>query len=80
MYRVNLLLMTHTKQSLIKKIVAKRMQEIVDSIPAKEYNNTLEQMYSAYSSKSKDEIVLLYNTKLDKPTDQVTVDEVSDLI
>jgi|TARA_B100001094_G_scaffold292746_1_gene312169 hypothetical protein len=72
--------MTHTKQSLIKKIVAKRMQEIVDSIPAKEYNNTLEQMYSAYSSKSKDEIVLLYNTKLDKPTDQVTVDEVSDLL
>ena len=44
--------MTHTKQSLIKKIVAKRMQEIVDSIPAKEYNNTLEQLYSALSSKS----------------------------
>ena len=80
MYRVKLLLMTHTKQSLIKKIVAKRMQEIVDSIPAKEYNNTLEQMYSAYSSKSKDEIVLLYNTKITSTADQVTVEQVSDLI
>ena len=72
--------MTHTKQALIKKIVAKRMQEIVDSIPAKDYNNTLEQMYSAYSSKSKDEIVLLYNTKITSTADQVTVEQVSDLI
>ena len=72
--------MTHTKKDLIKKIVAKRMQEIVDSIPAKDYNNTLEQMYSAYSSKSKDEIVLLYNTKITSTADQVTVEQVSDLI
>ncbi len=72
--------MTHTKKDLIKKIVAKRMQEIVDSIPAKDYNTTLEQMYSAYSSKSKDEIVLLYNTKITSTADQVTVEQVSDLI
>ena len=56
------------------------MQEIVDSIPAKDYNTTLEQMYSAYSSKSKDEIVLLYNTKITSTADQVTVEQVSDLI
>tara|TARA_Y100001970_G_scaffold288367_1_gene415450 strand:+ start:1322 stop:1540 length:219 start_codon:yes stop_codon:yes gene_type:complete len=72
--------MTHTKKDLIKKIVAKRMQEIIDSIPAKDYNTTLEQMYSAYSSKSKDEIVLLYNTKITSTADQVTVEQVSDLI
>ena len=72
--------MTHTKKDLIKKIVAKRMQEIVDSIPAKDYNTTLEQMYSAYSSKSKDEIVLLYNTKITSTADKVTVEQVSDLI
>ena len=72
--------MTHTKKDLIKKIVAKRMQEIIDSIPAKDYNTTLEQMYSAYSSKSKDEIVLLYNTKITSTADKVTVEQVSDLI
>tara|TARA_B100000902_G_scaffold262303_1_gene248533 strand:+ start:98 stop:316 length:219 start_codon:yes stop_codon:yes gene_type:complete len=72
--------MTHTKQSLIKKIVAIRMQEIIESIPANEYNTTLEKMYQDYSTKTKDEIVLVYNAKFKEKTDKVTVEQVSDLI
>ncbi len=56
------------------------MQEIIESIPANEYNTTLEKMYQDYSTKTKDEIVLVYNAKFKEKTDKVTVEQVSDLI
>ena len=65
--------MTITRDSLIRELVAQRMQ----SVDGEKYTETLHQLYKDYEDKDLESIVARYNLEFSRA---VTVDEVSTLL
>ena len=65
--------MTITRDSLIRELVAQRMQ----TVDGEKYTETLHQLYKDYEDKDLESIVARYNLEFSRA---VTVDEVSTLL